>query len=182
MAGQCGAAPAGQEGKPVIDALHDLVHAERSCPGGGELNGQRHSVEASANADNGLEILRLRREAGAEGLGPGNEKLHRAVLEDMAGILRMFRRHIKRANVIDILTIDPQKLTTGCNYGDVRTIMDDCFSDLRRGIYDMLTVIEHEQQASIGDCVGDGCRRRPVAMQRETQGTGNRRCDQSGIR
>ena len=75
----------------------------------------------------------------------------------------VLRRHLQRGYAINELTLDAQHLSAGCKHCRVWAHVYQRFRHTRRGVDDVLTVVENQEEFLITDRSSDRRRRRPVA-------------------
>ena len=122
-----------QQRKAVGQSLGDLADGHRPDPGGGQFDCQRQTVQRPAERRDLTEVDRHIR---ADRMRAGDEQIRccRALLADIEG-----------RELMDDLTADPQRRSAGRQDPYPVCRRDQLARDARRGIDDVLTVVEDDQ-------------------------------------
>ena len=171
LAGGQVARPRREDVELVVESDEDRVRREDLDPGGGELDGQRHPMEAGADARDGRRVLVGHGEPGLDGDGPLDEQADRGVLAERDGIddARLAAGRLIRSRLLSWLgsggvgrpgtgySCSPETCSTA------RLVTMTLMSGAARsrsatiggGGDDLLEVVEDEQQPLVAQPVGE---------------------------
>ena len=114
-------------------------------------------------------------------LRSGDEKLHRAVPQDVVRVHRFRGRHFERRNAIDVLAVDPQNFAARRQYRGARAPAHEHLRQVRHRIDDVLAVIEHQQKMLSADGSRDGLGGNRFAAELQAEHAGHRGRHEVGI-
>ena len=180
----------------MLQALEDRLGLEQLHPRRGQLDRQRHAVEAGADAGDGRSVVVRDGEPGLDRHGPGDEQLDRLVLGDRLRRARPLvgpqvellelgqREEVERdrqaGNRVLLLPGDPQRGPARGDDRDVRARAEEIPDD-GRAVDDLLEVVEDEQDPARSDPLGQQLERRPSAGLDEPDRPGDDRRDEGRI-
>ena len=136
-----------QDSEPIVETGGELVQPERGSPGGGQLNRERDSIEASTDRARDRRASRVRREASFHRPRPGDEEADGGRLEQLLAILRVLGRHLERGNPIHVLSRRAQRLAAGRHHAHVRGGTQHRFCHACCRLDDVFAIVQHKQQA-----------------------------------
>ena len=131
------ACAARQQREPLIEPLEDRIGREEADAGGGELDGEWQTIQASADQLDGCRVPAGRHEVRRGGERPIDEQRD-----------RLIRR--ERADRIDVLGRDVERFATGDERSACRCSRDER-GQQRSGLDDLLEVVDHEQHLLRGE-------------------------------
>ena len=161
LAAHCGARTAGQQPERIAQGAQDLVGRQRPNARSGQLDGQRQSVEATADLGDDLRVLRCHAELG---LGAA-----RAVTEQFQGVVGERQRGHPPAH----LSGHPDRFTTGGEQRQGRAHPQQPGDDVGRGVQQVLAVVEEHQHLAVADEVRDHVHRCLAGLVGQTQRAGD---------
>ena len=122
-----------------MQAVEDLGQRQRPHPRRGQLDRQRHTVQARADLAHRCGIVISEGEIGAGMAGPVGEQLDRLVGQR------------QRGHPPAHLTSDPDRLTAGRQQGQPRRPTEQRDDQLGAGIQQMLAVVQHHQHLTVAN-------------------------------
>jgi hypothetical protein len=167
MPGHRGPAAAGQQLEPAVEAGRDLLRGHGAQPGRGQLDGQRHAVERTADPRHSGRVGLGETEPREDGAGPLDQQAHRGVSVDTgrrpgwpggkrAGPFRNIGRYggvrwqRQRAYGPPRFPRDVQRLAAGGQDADLRAGGEDAVGQRRRGLDQVLAVVQDQQRSLCG--------------------------------
>ena len=163
-------AAAGQEAEAVVQPGRDLLHRQGAHPGGGQLDGQRHAVEAAAQLGHRAGVLVGHGERGLDGPGALDEQAARIDLVQVAGAHgRAGLRGGQRGDRQDGLARDAQRLAAGDHDAHGRAGPHHRLGQLRAFGQDGVAVVEQEEQAFALQVIHHGRQQRPAGRLRQAE-------------
>ena len=145
MAGQRGTAADVEQAEPVVQPVGDLGGSECAQPGGGQLDGERRTVQRPADPHHGLDRVRVEREPGAYGRGPVGEQAYRLELLGALGV-RVLGRQRERRHGAQRLTGDADRLAAGGQDPDPGRGGQEPVGQPRDRVDQVLAVVQHEDE------------------------------------
>ena len=136
-----------EEPEPVVQPAGDLVERQDLRARRGELDRERQPVELAADPRGRLVGRRIERQAVPRQGRPVDQQPHRLArahaIHVVAGVRHGHRRHRVRS-----LAGDVEDLAAGREDPEVGHRLEQVARDLRRGLPDVLAVVEHEQHVA----------------------------------
>ena len=162
-------------------ALRERRGRERAQPGRRQLDRQRQTVQAGADLRDRGGILRGQGKARVGGLGARGEERDRLVAGNVgqrlvtggSGSGSGRHREVLLARHAEHGPAGHERLQPRAGAQEV--------GDVRRGVDDLLEVVQHQEQVFRPQRGGELLRRRPVGEFAQVQGVGDRRDDEVGI-
>ena len=135
----CQAAPrADQQPEPVIETITHLAGGHRRHPRGRQLDGQWNPVEASADFDHRVRLIRCgHREARGHTLGAFDEQTDCGRVDSPAEVQRGHRAHL--------LVGDSKSFAAGGQDSHGRGMREDGLDEVGGGVENVLAVVEYQQ-------------------------------------
>jgi hypothetical protein len=144
---QRGAPSSGQECEPVGQPIEDLFGREDSGPNGGQLDRERQTVEAAAQLDDGCLVRAGQLEGSRCGGSALGEQCHGLVLPKLGEwLIAVGRRKPERRHRDDMLPGHLEWLSGRGQHSHVGCRAKDVGHQARRGLEEMLTVVENQEQ------------------------------------
>ena len=140
-----------------VEPLQQRRGIEQPRPGGGELEGEGQPGEALAGGADGRGVGRVRAPPGVDPLRAIEQQPRRGGGRPVRVVV-----HLERLHGVLRLAAHAQRRAAGGQDGQVGHGLDDR-GDVRRGVEQVLDVVQHEEQVlaaqPVDDVVGDGPRR-----------------------
>ena len=153
MARQRGAAAAGQQPEPVVEAVGDLRRGHRAQAGGGQLDGQRHAVQAAADRQRRVGVGG-HAETRANGGAAFVQQAHRRVAERPVVVgagRRLVRRDGERRHLAERLAGDAERFAAGGQHPHAGALGEHPVDDGGARVDEVLAVVQHDQRAFAGE-------------------------------
>ncbi len=174
--GDGGPAAAGQQAEPVVEAGRDLLDRERPDARGGELDGERDAVQATAELGDRARILVGQANDGLDRPGPLDEQPAGVDGSEVArddGRADLGSR--QRGDRQDRLAGHAERLAAGHDDPDGRTRPDERLRQLGALGQDRVAVVEDEQEPLALQVVDDRRQERPSGRLGQAEGADDRR-------
>ena len=127
---------ADQQPKPLIESITHLGYRHRRHPGSRQLDGQRDTVESSADLHHRIRLID-HREARSDGPRAFDEQLHRSRTGPRHDIQRRHRPHL--------LVAHPKSFAAGRENRHGGRLCEDRVNEIGGGVKHVLAVVEHQQ-------------------------------------
>ncbi len=181
LARRRGAWPNPQQGQALVQQRSGLLQPIGLDASSRQLDGERHTVELSADAhhDGGVGVVQVQASTARHRAlheQPGRGEL----LKRRRGELRIIRGTSQRIQFVDVLAFDLQRLAACCQDVDLRRGCDDACRQGCHRFDQVLAGVEHQKNplvAQIGDQVGSCV----VGLHRQAEHGGYSRGHQFGI-
>ncbi len=141
---------------------HDLRQGQRPYPRRRQLDRQRYSVEATADFRDRRSRIVVAREIGCHSTRPIDKQLHGFVGQRQ-------RRHPPGH-----LTGNPDGLPAGGKQSEAAGSAEQREDQLRNGVEQMLTIVEHDEHLATGDEPQQRVHRRAARLVRQAKCAGHR--------
>ena len=167
-----------QQREPVVHPVQQLRHPERVHPRRGQLDRERHPIEARDELGHGLAGLRVDGEARLRPAGSVGEQRHR--LGFLAGLARSapgFPGRVgqgQRPQPVPCLPGDTQRFPAGGQHPHVVGAEQQPAAHLRGRADHLLAVVQHQQQLPSGQRAGQRVGRRYHGQVMDAQRRGHR--------
>ena len=175
------ATDARQDGQALLEANEDGRRREHLDAGRGQLDRQGEAVEPRADRRDGCGVGCLQFEVGADVVRPLDEQHHRI---DPGELLQRRQppriRKRERRDGILLLTPHPERLPAGHDDHEPRCRAQEVAHE-RGPIQDLLEVVEHEQEAQVGQVRLERHPDRPSRVLAHPESAGDSPRDQLGI-
>ena len=139
----------------IIEPGRELFDPERIRPRRRQLDRQRDAVEMPANRRDRRGNAPVRRELRLRRARPRNEQPHGAVSQRVLRVLAALRRDGKRRHPVKPLALCSQRLAARRHHPRCRVGAKQCLGHARRGVDEMLAIVEHQQELLRGERVRD---------------------------
>ena len=176
------AVPDVEHRQPFGQPAPDLLGRQHPDPGRGELDGEGHSLQLSAQLGNCWCVVRGEREVGSSRRGAVQEQADCLVVRD--GLRRGHGRLVRvaeRRDDDDTLPAEPQWPPAGQQEGEVRTPRTQSHHQLDHRGDEVFAVVEHQQRGSLGEVVGQRVDPPRSVGDLQAQRLGHRGAQQVGI-
>jgi hypothetical protein len=136
-----------EQREPVVEPICELLQSECGRTRRGKLNRKRNPIQAPHDrSDRGCRTI-VQRKTRIDRLCPRKEKANCAVPPHLLASLGARRRHAKRRHPINVLAFHREWLAAGRQHVQRGRCTEQRFGDSRGRFYDVLTIVEHQQQA-----------------------------------
>ena len=170
------AGPPAEQVERAVEAAVQVGERERRQPSRGELDGQRHPVEAADDVGDQFEVRGRGRRAGAHSAGPVEEHRH-------GGNLRRLlpgARQRERGQPEGVFGGQAERLAARRQHAQPRAGRQQRADDVARGVEQVLAVVDHQQAGPVAEqrrAGGQDVARDDVQVQRR----GERVRDRGGV-
>ncbi len=148
--------PSRQQPEPIAHPGGDLLDRQGTQPRRGQLDRQRQPVEGFADPQDRVGVDPVYLEAWLNSRGPLGEQLHSRVADDV-GCGRTGRRDRERGKRNQRLTDDAEHLPAGGQHPQIRTGAEQPLGQPGGVVDHVLTVVENDQHAAVGECRDQSC-------------------------
>ena len=174
-------APGRQDLQAMLEAGEQSGRRQHLGPGGGQLDGQRQTVEARDDRGDRAELVLGRLETGPGDPGTIHEQRDGPALAQRLGGSGVGQvRNVERRDGILLLSVEPEGAPAGDQHLDPRGGLQQPVHERCR-VEDLLEVVEHEEHGPVAQVLGEGLGRGPVAGLDETERAGHDRGDQARL-
>ena len=156
MPGDRRTAAAGEQPKPVVQPRRDLLDVHRAGARGGQLDGQRQTVQAAADLDDGGHRVPVQPQPWAHGARPVGEQAHRRSGQDGGRIVAVMTQ---RRDGEQHLSGDGQRFAAGGEDAQPRTARQESVGQIGRGVDQMLAVVQDQDRRPVGQRIGQSFER-----------------------
>ena len=141
-------------GRKIIEVQGDVLQIEPDHPRRRKLDGEREAVDAAADLSEettgAIGIERFRR----SGAGSLSEQAHCRARVDLR-TARISTHHRQWFESVAQLVQGPQRLPTGREHTKAWEPSGEVFDEVGHGGHDVLAVVEHEQDITFGQPLGE---------------------------
>ena len=145
----------------MLQPPHDLARHQSLDPRGGELDGQRDSVEPAADLRDVASDEGCEREARLRRAGATNEESNRRVGHEQVGVVAaVVGRDGQRWHVLHALAGEPEGLATRRQHAYLGAVLEQPHGRGPAGAEQVLAIVQEEQQPAAADGGDDGVEQR----------------------
>ncbi len=120
-------------------------------------------------------IDRVRRKAGVQRLGSGDEQFHSGSSQQPVRFLEIRRRYFQGKQTIDVLSVDVQHFPAGRQNGRARALPHDRRDQVCRGFDDVFAIVENQKKVLSVDGASNRFGRNRLAAELQPKRPGDRR-------
>jgi len=158
----------------------DLLDGEHVQPGCSQFERQRDAVQPPHDLSNDRAVSFCEGKIGANSPGAFEKKLHTFRTGDFFKSLFLFRQ-AERRNLERGLTLDEERLASGDQHSEFRTVFQQLLGEFGAVLHDMLDIVEQEKQFLSSQVIRQRIEDFPARLLVHVQRGGHPFGDQPGI-